>query len=166
MSTHPGDRPPRDPSADSADGPEESAEDVETDVHEAPQVPFPRVDALFAGEPLPPPAEAAPRIRRLRVVLGVALPLNLFGVFCWTGVPGAALTLYAWLLADGEVARVEAGEYASDDASQLLRIRTVAAWMLGLCVVLLMGQIWLLNTTFYNRFYDRLFFFLRDLLGA
>lgn len=117
---------------------------------------WPRVDALFAGELPPPPVEAGPRIRRLRRTLAVAIPLDVLGVCCWTGVPGAALTLYAWLLADGEVARVEAGEYTTEDAAQLMRLRTISAWTLGFCVVSLILQIVLFNSTLYGRFYDRL----------
>lgn len=117
---------------------------------------WPRVDALFAGELPPPPVEAGPRIRRLQRTLAVAIPLDVLGVCCWTGVPGAALTLYAWLLADGEVARVEAGEYTTEDAAQLMRLRTISAWTLGFCVVSLVLQIVLFNSTLYGLFYDRL----------
>jgi len=127
------------------------------DEPETPSPPsFPRVDALFAGEPPPAPALAGPRIRRLQLILVVAIPLDVLGVPCWTGVPGAALTLWAWLLADSEVARVEAGEYTTGDAARLMRLRTISAWALGFCVVSLLIQTWLLSTVFYNRFYDRL----------
>ena len=115
-----------------------------------------RVDALFAGEPPPPPVEVGPRLRLIRAVLLASLPLNLLGVPCWTGVPGAALTLWAWLQADGEMARVEAGEYPSDDAATLMRLRTAAGWLLGFCVLSLLVQAYLLTTTFYNVLWSRL----------
>lgn len=110
---------------------------------------YPTVDELFAGEPPPPPVGAGPRIRRLRRVLMVAIPLDLLGILCWTGVPGAVLTLWVWLCVDGEMARIEAGVYSPEDAARLMRIRTLAAWTLGFCVVSLVVQIWLLSTSFY-----------------
>lgn len=119
-----------------------------------------KVDALFAGEPPPPPLAAGPRIRRLRWLLAVAIPLDLLGIPCWTGVPGAALTLVAWLAADCETARIEAGQYAPADAAALLRLRRLAAWALGFCVVSLVVQIWLLSTPAwrfpFDLFWDRL----------
>lgn len=115
-----------------------------------------RVDALFSGEPPPPPAEGAPRILRLKVMLGIAIPLNLFGIPCWTGVPGALLTLVAWLMADNDLARIEAGHYSGEDAAALLRLRTVAAWTLAFCVVSLMVQVWLLSTPAYAHLFEAL----------
>ncbi len=109
-----------------------------------------KVSALFAGEPPPPPVEAGPRLRMLRTALIIALPLDLLGVFCWTGVPGAALTLWAWLQADGEMAGVEAGLYASDDAAEMMRLRSLSGWLLAFCVVSLLVQAWLLTTSFYG----------------
>ena len=114
-----------------------------------------KVDALFAGEPPPPPIEAAPKLRLIRGALIVAAPLDLLGVFCWTGVPGAALTLWAWLQADGEMARIEAGEYDSDDAAAMMRLRAVSGWLLGFCVLSLLLQAWLLTTSFYNHLWGR-----------
>ena len=124
------------------------------------------MDALFAGEPPPAPLAAGPRIRRLKIVLGLALPMNLLGVTCWTGVPGAALSLYGWLLADVEVARVEAGEYATEDAAALMRLRTLSAWTLAFCVVSLMLQIYLFNTAYYRMAYDRLLDLVARMLGS
>lgn len=109
-----------------------------------------KVDALFAGEPPPPPIEAAPRLRAIRAALLMALPLDLLGVLCWTGVPGAALTLWAWLQADGEMARVEAGEYSSEDAASMMRLRSMSGWLLAFCVVSLLVQAMLLSTSFYG----------------
>lgn len=115
-----------------------------------------KVDALFAGEPPPAPIEAGPKLRAIRVALLVALPLNLLGVLCWTGVPGAAITLWAWLQADGEMPRVEAGDYLSEDAANMMRLRTLAGWLLAFCVLSLMVQAYLLTTAFYNTLWSML----------
>ncbi|MEL6349441.1 MAG: hypothetical protein AAFV53_40435, partial [Myxococcota bacterium] len=109
-----------------------------------------KVDALFAGEPPPPPIEATPRLRTIRNALIVALPMNLLGIPCWTGVPGAALTLWVWLQADSEMARVEAGQYASDDAALMMQYRAASGWLLAFCVVSLLTQIYLLTGSFYT----------------
>lgn len=117
---------------------------------------FPTVDALFAGEPPPPPREAAPLIRRLRLVLMVAVPLDVLGIPCWTGVPGAAITLYAWLLADEEIVRVEEGQYEQDAAEELLRLRRIARWALYFSVVSFFVQGVLLATSFYDTWFSTL----------
>lgn len=113
-----------------------------------------RVDALFSGEPPAPALEGLPRIRRLQLVLLVAIPLDLLGIPCWTGVPGAILTLYAWLIADGQKAAIDAGQYPHEQAAALLRLRQISAWALGLCVVSLMLQAWLLSSAGYRQIYD------------
>ena len=115
-----------------------------------------KVDALFSGEPPPPPIDAGRRIHTLKVMLAIAIPLDLFGIPCWTGVPGAALTLVAWLMADGDLARIEAGQFSSEDAATLLRLRTVSAWTLGFCVLSLLVQVWLLSTPAYPRLFEAL----------
>ena len=110
-----------------------------------------RVDALFAGEPPRAPTPAGPVLRKMQWLLAIAIPLDAAGILCWTGVPGAALTVWAWLVADAELARIEAGEYDSADASRLVALRTVAAWTLGFCVLSLVVQIYLLSSDFYAR---------------
>ena len=109
-----------------------------------------RVDALFSGEPARPTVPAGPRIRQLSLVLAVAVPLDLLGIPCWTGVPGAILTLWAYLSADAEMARIEAGTYSGEDAARLLRLRSIATWALYFCVASFLGQAWLLSTQFYT----------------
>ena len=109
-----------------------------------------KVDDLFAGEPPPPPIDAASRLRAIRIILWMAAPMNLFGILCWTGVPGAALTLWAWLQTDGEMSTLEEGVYTPDDAAQFTTLRNVSAWMLGFCVVSLIAQVLLLTTNFYT----------------
>lgn len=113
-----------------------------------------RVDALFAGEPPRPPTPAGPVLRKLTWLLVFAIPLDALGILCWTGVPGAALTVWAWLVADAELARVEAGEYDAADAERLAGLRTLASLALGFCVLSLVVQIYLLNTPFYARIWE------------
>lgn len=116
---------------------------------DAPALPASKVDALFAGEPPPAPLAAGPRIRRLQGLLAIAIPLDLLGIPCWTGVPGAVLTLWAYLQADAEMARIDAGVYAGEDAARLLRLRSISTWALYFCVVSFLVQAWLLSTPFY-----------------
>lgn len=117
--------------------------------------PWPKVDALFDGEPPPPPIDAAPRVKRLKLILAIAIPLDALGIPCWTGVPGALLTLWAWMRADAEVAHIQAGQYDAEHAATLMRLRAIAAWALGLCVVSLLVQAWLLTTPLYSLVFNR-----------
>jgi hypothetical protein len=114
------------------------------------------VDALFAGEPHKKPVDVSDRIRRIKRILLFAVPLDLFGIPFWTGVPGAILTLWAWLATDAEVARIEAGDYAHTDAMRLLTLRRITFWALLFSVVSLIVQSWLLSTPFYLVLWPRL----------
>lgn len=115
---------------------------------------FPRVEVLFGGEPPAPLVDPAPRLRRLTWLLAVAIPLDLLGVTCFTGVPGAFLTLWAYLLADAETAQVSAGRYPEGDASaRARRLRTVAAWAMAFTIVSFVVQIGLFWWGFYDVFY-------------
>lgn len=118
---------------------------------------FPKVDALFAGE-LPGPVDLGPVLRRLSILISLSVPMNAAGVLCFTGVPGAALTLWAWLLADSEAARVREGGVDPVAGARLMRLRGFAAWNLGLCVSSLLVQAWLLTTSFYEQLLSRLLF--------
>jgi hypothetical protein len=115
------------------------------------------VDALFAGEPHKKPVDVSDRIRRIKRILWFAVPLDLFGIPFWTGVPGAILTLWAWLATDAEVARIEAGDYAHTDAMRLLTLRRITFWALLFSVVSLIVQSWLLSTPFYLVLWPRLY---------
>jgi len=110
-----------------------------------------KVDALFAGEPPPPIEPAEPRIRAIRGILWVGIPLVVLGIPCWTSVPGAGLTLWAWMATDAEMSRIEAGTTTPEDAAQLMELRRLATGALILCVGTLIIQIILLGTTFYER---------------
>lgn len=118
-----------------------------------------KVDALFSGEP-PPSVALRPVLWRLRVLLAVSMPLNVLSVLCWTGVPAGLLTLWAWSIADREAAAVGTGLVAGAEAASLLRLRRIASYNLGICVLSLMVQVTLLTTPFYevllSRFLDLL----------
>ena len=115
-----------------------------------------KVDALFDGEPTPPPEAAGPRIQTLRRTLTIAIALDVLGIPCWTSVPGALLTLWVWLSTDTDIARIEAGAYRDEDAATILQLRQWATWALVLCVGCLVIQIALLTTSFYERFWGSL----------
>jgi len=111
------------------------------------------VDDLFAPEPLPGGPPAPPpvdRLRRVRVILGVALPLNLVGVFCLTGVPGAILTLVGWQLADEEVARAEAGVVSKEQLPRARRARDFAFGQLVFVLLSLTAQVALFTFGVYD----------------
>jgi len=120
--------------------------------HAEPDRAFPKVDALFDGEPPLPALDPTPRLRRITLLLVVAAPLDLLGITCFTGVPGAALTLVAYLQADAEQALVDAGRYPSDQhVSRLRRVRRVALWLMVFTLVSLALQVVLfVGTNFYT----------------
>lgn len=94
-------------------------------------------DDLFTGDAPPPPTNRLPRIRR---ILLVALPLDLLGIPCFTGVPGAILTLWAWQLADEELARVESGALPVALRPDVVRIRAQAFGLLVFVLLSLVAQ--------------------------
>jgi hypothetical protein len=106
------------------------------------------VDDLFERER---PVVAAPdRLRTIRRLLFFATPLNLLGIACFTGVPGAILTLLAWQLADEELARVDSGALPADRRAPVRGLRQVAFAQLGFCVLSLATQIALFGMGFYS----------------
>ena len=110
------------------------------------------VDDLFSppgasGDAAPPVVD---RLRRARLILGIALPLNLFGVFCFTGVPGAVLALVGWQLADEEVARVESGAIPKDQLRPAGRWRNFAFLQLVFAMFSLTIQFLLLSAGIYD----------------
>ena len=115
------------------------------------------VDDLFAPEPLPGGRPAPPpvdRLRRVRVILGVALPLNFLGVLCFTGVPGAILTLVGWQLADEEVARAEAGVVPKEQLPRARRARDFAFGQLVFVVLSLTAQVALFTLGVYDALFE------------
>ena len=115
-----------------------------------------RVEALFAGEPEAPAREAGPSLLRIRLLLALSLPFNLLGIPCGIGVPGGILTLWAYLLADAEMIRVEDGLYSDEDAAAFQRARLWSGRMLTLCVVSFAVQVVLLMTEPYQRWLTEL----------
>ena len=86
-----------------------------------------RSDELFDDGP------PSSRIRWVKLMLWIALPLDLFGVVCCTSVPGAGLTLAAWALADSELARVESGHLPVEVAPELNRLKRFSLVLLVVC---------------------------------
>lgn len=105
-----------------------------------------RIDELFSGDAPPPPLPD--RQRLIRGLLWVAAPLNLLGPLIWTSVPGAFLSIYAWYVADGEIARVESGALPPERRAPLTRLRNTAFGFLGFCVLSLTLQILLFGASF------------------
>ena len=118
---------------------------------------FPRVDALFAGEPPIPKLDGKPIIRSIRRILWVAIPLDVLAIPLWTGVPGALLTLWAWLKADSAMRLVQDGRFDVADARVLRRQRKLAAWALIFISLSFLLQIWLMWKPGYTRIYSGLF---------
>ena len=114
---------------------------------------FPRVDALFLGDPPPPLLDARPARRFLHRVLWIAIPLDVLAIPLWTGVPGALMTLWAWLRADAEVRQVEEGRYSDEDARELLRLRRISMVALIFVLASFAVQIWLFTKPAYTNFY-------------
>jgi hypothetical protein len=115
-----------------------------------------KVEALFSGEPAAPAREAGPSLLRIRLLLGLALPFNLLGIPCGIGVPGGILTLWAYLLSDAELVRVEDGLYSDEDAGAFQRARLWAGRMLTLCVISFAVQVVLLMTEPYQAWLTQL----------
>lgn len=110
-----------------------------------------RVDALFAGEPPAPPPALGPRIGAIRAILALGIPLSVLGIPCWTGVPGAALTLWAYSLADGALS--DGATAAPDELARVAALRRVAVGGLVFAGASFLVQAWLLSQPAYASFY-------------
>jgi hypothetical protein len=121
------------------------------------------VDDLFSGEG-PRPGRARPRdpVSSISLWLVAAAILDLLGVTCFTGVPGAALTIWCWHNCDEELQRVESGAAPPERAPAVRRLRGVAFALLMFSFASLALQIWL----FANGFYQLALFALLSLFGA
>ncbi len=109
-----------------------------------------RVAALFAGRrPATGSADRSPG-RAIILLLLLALPLNLAGLLCCTSVPGALVSLWAWRLARRELALLEHGELPVQDTLRLTRLQRLATGMLAASLLLLLAQVYLLTTGFYQ----------------
>ena len=86
----------------------------------------------------------------------MAIPLDILAIPLWTGVPGALLTLWAWLRADSAMRLVRDERFDVADARVLMRQRTVAAWALVFISLSFLVQIWLMSKPGYTQFYTGL----------
>ena len=112
--------------------------------------PLTRVDALFTGDPPLPRVDVSAGLKRITLLLVFALPLDGLGLLCWTTVPGALLTIWAWLAADELMALVDADQVDEPDAGRERSDRRVAGLALGLTALSMILQLWLLSTDFYR----------------
>jgi hypothetical protein len=108
-----------------------------------------RVDELFTGKR---PAQARPtRSKQIGVLLASALVLNLAGLLSCTLVPGTLLTLWARHIVRQELAILEHGELPVLETLRLTRQERFASLMLLACGVMLVAQVYLLSSGFYQR---------------
>jgi hypothetical protein len=111
------------------------------------------VDALFSGEPPPELLDGSTARRGVIRILWLAVPLDLLAIPLWTGVPGALLTLWAWLRADQAAKEVEAGRYSEEDATSLLKLKRLVGWAMAFILLSLLVQTWLLSKPAYTESY-------------
>lgn len=104
-------------------------------------------DELFSSEA---PRPVADRLTKATVILGIAVPLNLLGVTCFTGVPGAILSIWGWYIAEEELQRVEVGALPADREKAARRVRTFGFTQLGIASVSLLAQLVLFGIGFYD----------------
>jgi hypothetical protein len=95
-------------------------------------------DDLFSNEG---PAPLADRLDRAARLAALAAVLTLLGPCCFSGVPGAAVAVFAWQMADDELARVEAGALPSDRRGRALQVRRLAFFQVAFAGVLLFVQL-------------------------
>lgn len=107
-----------------------------------------KVDQLFGKES---EASRLRRLRRIRWMLAVALPLDFFGVVICTSLPGAVITLWAWQLTEQELLRVEEGMIDLEHAPELTLLRQVAYGALAWCLLGFLVQMYLMSNGFYLR---------------
>lgn len=105
-------------------------------------------DDLFAGDKQVAPPDPTPPIKRL---LALAVPLNLAGPCLFTGVPGAAFSLWAWYRADEEMAKVETGALPKSLLQPLSTLRNAAFANLSVCLMLLLLQVALFSFGVYQQ---------------
>jgi hypothetical protein len=99
------------------------------------------VDELFGGAPPPagPPDDAA--LVRAGRFLSVGVVLTLLGPCCFTGVPGAGLCLWAWMLCDEQVQGVERGALPAALGTRARAAERRAWWASFMALVFCVGQV-------------------------
>ena len=105
-----------------------------------------RVDRLFGGKPV-----GESQVRRATILLAIAVPLDVLGLVTCTSVPGALLTLAAWQLAEADMKRIEAGELSVEHAPAIARVKQIAFWAMGACILGFGLQLVPLSTGTYER---------------
>jgi len=116
-----------------------------------------RVDELFGGDPDVPPVR--PKGGTIKALMWSGGPMVVAGalgawsyplfIVTWLSVPGAALILVAWVMADSELARVESGYLEADLGEGLEKTRQRAFWLLVVSAVSFIVQIvFLVNGTY------------------
>jgi hypothetical protein len=117
---------------------------------------MPGVDELFGGPGGPggaPPEAPSDRLRSARRWMTAGLIGTVAGPCCFTGVPGAAALLWAFFLADEEVARrALLSDAAGQEAATVTRGR--AAWCMGIAMVLLLVQIVMFSVGLYELLFE------------
>jgi hypothetical protein len=99
-----------------------------------------KLDGLFGGEPGFPERKSRVKTVRVLLVIGsIMIGLGLLGcvgypyfVLTWLSVPGAALVLWAWALADSDLSRVESGHLGFELGPDL---QTFRKWALVVLVL-------------------------------
>lgn len=118
------------------------------------------VDEVFGGGDAPEsPKSPLPRLRRL---LGLATLLNFAGPCCFTGVPGALLSIWVWTRADETVVLVENGALPESERGAALRLKNLAFSTMGTAALLILVQLLL----FAYGVYEALFQFVLQWAGS
>ncbi len=107
-------------------------------------------DDLFGGSGPPDGPPPSARLDRARRWLWLALVLDALGPFCFTSVPGALLTLWAWQAADEELARVESGNLPAALEGPARNVRRLAWGLAAFCAVSMTFQMMLFWIGFYD----------------
>jgi hypothetical protein len=116
-----------------------------------------KLDDLFGGEPGFP--ERKSRLGWVRVLLwlgSVLVALGMVGcvgypyfVLTWLSVPGAAMVLWGWTLADSDLSRVESGHLGFELGPELQKYRKWALVVLVLAAISFVVQMnYLLDGTY------------------
>ena len=104
-------------------------------------------DELFSTEVARPVTD---RLKKATWILGIAAPLNLMGVFCFTGVPGAMLSIWGWNIAEEELHRVEVGALPAEREHRARWVRAFGFAQIGIATVSLLVQLVLFGIGFYD----------------
>jgi hypothetical protein len=123
-----------------------------------------KLDDLFGGEPGFPVKKS--RVHVVRALLWIGLPMVVLGlvgclgypifVLTWLSVPGAGLVLWAWILADADLSRVESGHLGFELGPELQKYRRWALIALVVSAVSFIIQMKFLVDGTYEGWLERL----------